>query len=107
MPIPSSAVSFGDDDLPTMFADMGIAVTIGTVNGIGLLDEEDEVLVQDADRGQVEVLMTTLTVRTTDFPNAAIDQAVAIGSRNFTVRDRQRIRDGALTKLALSQTAGT
>lgn len=90
-----------------MLADMGIAVTIGGVNGTGLLDEAEEVLVQDADRGQVEVLMTTLTVRTTDFPAAAIDQAVAIGSRNFTVRDRQRIRDGALTKLALSQAAGS
>lgn len=104
MPIPSSAAAFGDADIPTLLADMGIAVTVGAVNGIGLLDEADEVLVQDADRGQVVVLMTTLTVRTTDFPAAAIDQAVAIGSRNFTVRERMRIGDGGLTKLILGST---
>lgn len=101
MPIPSTAAAFGDADIPTLLADMGIAVTVGGVNGIGLLDEGDEVLVQDADRGQVVALMTTLTVRTTDFPAAAIDQAVAVGSRNFTIRERLRIGDGGLTKLLL------
>jgi hypothetical protein len=81
---------------------MGITVTIGGTQGIGLLDEADEVAVQDADRGQVVVLMTTLTVRTTDFANMAIGQTVAIGATNFTVRERLRIGDGALTKLLLS-----
>lgn len=101
MPIPSTVTAFGDSDLPTLLADMAIAVSVGGTSGVGLLDEADEILVQDADRGEVVVLMTTLTVRTTDFPSAAIDQAVVIGSRNFTVRQRQRIGDGALTKLLL------
>lgn len=101
MPLASTATAFGDSDIATLLADMAIAVTVGTQSGRGLLDEADEILVQDADRGQVMVLMTTLTVRTTDFPAAAIDQTVAIGSRNFTVRDRRRIGDGALTKLLL------
>src|SRR5579863_1666343 len=104
MPIPSTATAFGDSDIPTLLADMGIAVTVGGVNGIGLLDEADEILVQDADRGQVVVLATTLTVRTTDFPSAAIGQTVAVGSRNFTVRERLRIGDGGLTKLLLGST---
>lgn len=104
MPIPSTATAFGDSDIPTLLADMGIAVVVGGVNGIGLLDEADEVLVQDADRGQVVVLATTLTVRTTDFPLAAIGQAVAVGPRNFTVRERLRIGDGGLTKLLLGST---
>lgn len=102
MPIQSSATAFGDGDIPTMLADMAIAVTVNNVTGVGLLDEADEILVQDAERGEVVVLATTLTVRTTDFPNAAIDQAVAIGARNFTIRDRRRIGDGGLTKLVLS-----
>jgi hypothetical protein len=106
VPIPSSATAFGDSDLPTLLADMSIAITVGGVSGVGLLDEADEVLVQDADRGEVVVLMTTLTVRTSDFPNAAIDQAVTIGASNFTVRERQRIGDGALTKLLLSLSSG-
>ncbi|MGH9716408.1 MAG: head-tail joining protein [Candidatus Acidiferrales bacterium] len=104
MPTPSTATAFGDADVAYLLADMGIAITVGGVNGIGLLDEADEVLVQDADRGQVVVLMDTLTVRTTDFPNAAIGQTVAIGSKNFTVRERLRTGDGALTKLLLGST---
>ena len=101
MPISSTAAAFGDSDLPTLFADMAIAVTVGATSGKGFLDEADEILVQDAGRGEVVVLVTTLTVRTADFPQLAIDQTVAIGSRNFTVRQRQRMGDGALTKLLL------
>lgn len=82
-------------------ADMGIAITVGGVAGVGLLDESDEIEVQDAARGQVVVMMTTLTIRTSDFPAAAIDAAVVIGSKNFTVRGRLRIGDGGLTKLLL------
>lgn len=104
MPIPSTTTAFGDSDIPTLLADMGIAITVGGVNGVGLLDEADEILVQDADRGEVVVLATTLTVRTTDFPAAAIGQAVAVGSRNFTVRQRFRMGDGGLTKLWLGST---
>ena len=104
MPIPSTATAFGDSDIPTLLADTGIAITVGGVNGIGLLDEADEILVQDADRGEVVVLATTLTVRTTDFPAPAIGQAVAVGSRNFTVRQRFRMGDGGLTKLWLGST---
>jgi hypothetical protein len=81
--------------------DMGIAITIGGVGGIGLLDEADEILIQDATRGQVVVTMTTMTVRTSDFPAVAIDAAVAVGAKNFTVRERLRMGDGGLTKLLL------
>lgn len=101
MPIPSTATAFGDGDLPTLLADTAVAVTIGGVSGIGILDESDEVFTQDGARGDVTVLMTTLTVRTTDFPNAVIGQSVVIGAHNFTIRERLRIGDGALTKLLL------
>jgi hypothetical protein len=101
VPRPSTAAAFGDSDIPALMADMGIAVTIGGVGGVGLLDEADEILVQDAARGQVVVTMTTLTVRSSDFPAVAIDAAVVIGAKNFTVRERLRMGDGGLTKLLL------
>jgi hypothetical protein len=104
MPIPSSAAAFGDSDIPTLMAVMAIAVTVGGVAGVGLLDEADEITVQDEGRGEVIVLATTLTIQTSAFPAAAIGQAVAIGSRNFTVRERLRIGDGGLTKLLLGST---
>jgi hypothetical protein len=101
MPLPSTAAAFGDADIPALLADMGIAVTIGGVGGSGLLDESDEVLVQDQTRGAVVMMMTTLTVQTSAFPAVAIDAAVVIGARNFTVRERLRLGDGGLTKLLL------
>jgi hypothetical protein len=85
-------------------ADMGLAVTVGIVAGVGLLDEADQILVQDAERGQVVVTMTTLTIQTSAFPAVKIGDAVAIGSKNFTVRERLRESDGGLTKLLLGIT---
>jgi hypothetical protein len=101
MPRPSTAAAFGNADIPALMADMGIAVTVGGVGGVGLLDESDEIIVQDAQRGQVVVMATTLTVQTSAFPAVAIDAAVVIGSKNFTVRERLRVGDGGLTKLLL------
>ena len=101
MPIPSTSPAFRDADIPALLADMGIPVTVGGVSGTGLLDEADELLVQDQVRGQVVVLATTLTVQTSAFPAAAIGQSVTIGAKTFTIRERLRIGDGALTKLLL------
>jgi hypothetical protein len=101
MPTPSTTPAFGDADIPALMADMGIAVIVGVVAGIGLLDEADQIMVQDSERGGVVVLATTLTVQTSAFPTAKIGDAVVIGSTNFTVRERLREGDGGLTKLLL------
>ncbi len=101
MPTPSTAPAFGDADIPALMADMGITVTVGAVDGVGLLDEADQILVQDAQRGEVVATATTLTIQTSAFPAVAIGATVVIGSRNFTVRERLRESDGGLTKLLL------
>lgn len=101
MPTPSTAPAFGDSDIPALMADMGIAVTVGAVDGVGLLDEADQILVQDLNRGEVVATATTLTIQTSAFPSAKIGDAVVIGSKNFTVRERLRESDGGLTKLLL------
>jgi len=101
MPTPSTAPAFGDADIPALMADMGIAITVGGVDGIGLLDEADQILVQDVSRGEVVATATTLTIQSSAFPAVKIGDAVAIGSKNFTVRERLRESDGGLTKLLL------
>lgn len=101
MPQPSTAPCFGDSDIPALMADMGIPVTVGAVPGVGLLDENDSILVQDEQRGQVVVLATSLTVQTSAFPTAKIGDAVVANAKNFTVRERLREGDGGLTKLLL------
>jgi hypothetical protein len=101
MPTPSTSPAFRDADIPTLLADMGIAVTVGGVAGIGLLDEADEIIVQDGSRGGVVMLASTLTVQTSAFPTVKIGDPIVIGSTNFTVRERLREGDGGLTKLLL------
>jgi hypothetical protein len=101
MPTPSTAPAFGDADIPAIMKDMGIAITVGGVGGIGLLDEADQLLVQDANRGEVVATATTLTIQSSAFPSVKIGDAVSVGSKNFTVRGRLRDSDGGLTKLLL------
>lgn len=82
-------------------ADMGIAITVGGVAGVGLLDEADQIFVQDATRGEVVATATTLTIQSSAFPAVKIGDAVLVNSKNFTVRERLRESDGGLTKLLL------
>jgi len=101
LPTPSTSPAFGDADIPALMKDMGIAVTVGGMAGIGLLDEADQLLVQDQNRGEVVATATTLTIQTSAFPNVKINDAVSVGGKSFTVRERLRESDGGLTKLLL------
>ncbi len=84
-----------------MFADFGVAISIGGVSGLGIFDEADRIEVQDVTRGQVVGLVTTITVQTSAFPAMKIGDAVAIGASTFTVRERLRQGDGGLTKVLI------
>jgi hypothetical protein len=101
MPTPSTAPAFGDSDIPALMTDTGIAISVGGVEGVGLLDEADQIIVQDLNRGEVVATATTLTIQSSAFPNCKIDDAVVAGGKNFTVRERLRESDGGLTKLLL------
>lgn len=101
MPTPANVPAFRDADIPSLLADMGIAITIGGVAGVGILDEADQIQVQDINRGQVVALVTTITVQTSAFPSIKIGDAVVIGAKSFTVRERLREGDGGLTKILI------
>ena len=66
-----------------------------------MLDEADQILVQDSNRGEVVATATTLTIQSSAFPSVKIGDAVVVGTKNFTVRERLRESDGGLTKLLL------
>lgn len=101
MPTPSNAPAFRDADIPSLFADMGVALTIGGVPGFGLFDAADQIQIQDVTRGQVVGLVTTITVQTSAFPAMKIGDTVVIGASSFTVRERLREGDGGLTKVLI------
>ena len=102
MPQPSTAPAFGDSDIPALMADMGIAVTVGGVPGVALLNEGEELMVQDGDRGGVVILATTLIIQTSAFPAAKAGDAVVVNGKNFTIRQRvAESYDGGLKKFVL------
>jgi hypothetical protein len=101
MPTPLPSPVFGDADIPILMADVGVPVTVGGVAGRGIVDWAGEIIVQDAQRGEVIATVTTISVQTSAFPNAKGGDAVVLNSRNFTVRERLPEGDGGLTKLLL------
>jgi hypothetical protein len=94
-------MAFRDQDIPFLLQDTGVPVVVGGVSGVGLLDENDQVLVSDRNGGEVLVPMTTLTVQSSAFPSMRIDTAVTVNGTNYTIRERLKTGDAALTKILL------
>jgi hypothetical protein len=94
-------MAFRDQDIPFLLQDTGVPVVVGGVSGVGLLDENDQVLVSDRSGGEVLVPMTTLTVQSSAFPSMRIDTAVTVNGTNYTIRERLKTGDAALTKILL------
>ena len=94
-------MAFRDQDIPFLLQDTGDPVVIGGVSGVGLLDENDQVLVSDRNGGEVLVPMTTLTVQSSAFPSMRIDTVVTVNGTNYTIRERLKTGDAALTKILL------
>jgi hypothetical protein len=94
-------MAFRDQDIPFLLLDTGVPVVVGGVSGVGLLEENDQVLVSDRNGGEVLVPMTTLTVQSSAFPSMRIDTAVTVNGTNYTIRERLKTGDAALTKILL------
>lgn len=94
-------IPFGDSDIPTMFADMGEPLFVNNIAGIGLVDQEDQAFDSDSRKGIVVMAVTTVLVQTSAFPGIKIDDPVIMDGVNYTIRERLRIHDGAITKLFL------
>jgi hypothetical protein len=94
---------FGDSDIPILFADMGVSVTIGAVTlpKGGILDTSD-------DRGlfadlPVDVITQTkfLLVQTSAFPALLRNASAVVDGVAYKIRDHRRIDDGGLSVVAL------
>jgi hypothetical protein len=97
---------YGDADIAFLLRDCGLPVhTPGTANAgnYGVFDRYDQVLVDDAKRGQINVIVPSVSVQASAFPEAelAIDQPIWVDGTKFMIRDRDAEGDGALKKLYL------
>jgi hypothetical protein len=98
-------IYFGDSDIPALFADFGLPVTIGDVTGVGIADLKDEALETSdgPNRGIVVLPFSKVVVQTNQFPDCKIGDAVLWQGNSYTVRERLREGDGALTAILLGE----
>lgn len=105
-------IYFRDSDIPLLINDLAAIsggavfdVQIGTVAGVGIVDSEDQVFADsdtNPDRsGGIVMSITRITVQTSAFPSLAIDDAVILDGQTYSVRNRARKGDGALTEVYL------
>lgn len=93
-----------EDDIDAMLEGLGgVSVVHGTETGQGLLDVHDEELLRNGnDPGLIGKVVTVL-VKTAAFPTIAIDAQVTVDGKQYSVRDRLKIDDGAMTRLLLRE----
>ena len=96
---------FADSDIPAMIGRFGSPITIAGIAGIALVDAQDQAFNSDGQDGVTVMPVTSAIIQTSAFPNISIDDAVLLNGIDYTVRDRMRIDDGALTKVFLGTAA--
>jgi hypothetical protein len=99
-------ISFRDADVAAIFADakkMGLAVPvkINNVDGVGFVDENDQIIVSDGQRGEVVGGVHTVTVQTSAFPAISQDMPIDVDGVTYTIRQKLKEGDAALTKILL------
>lgn len=105
-------IAFRDADIPALFADFGVPVVIGGVSGLGLLDENDQVLVtwgglhHSTPQGQVAGDVHTVTVQTSKFPAIALGLQIIVDGIVGSVRQKFKEGDGGLTKILIGDVSG-
>jgi hypothetical protein len=97
---------YGDADLPFILKDCGVPVSTahtGSAGNFGIFDKFDRMLVNDAQRGEVNLTVPSVTVQVSAFPagDIEIDQPITVDGVKYMIRDHDADSDGALKKLYL------
>lgn len=101
-------IVFRDADVEFLFADMGVPVSINGVPGIGLVDENDQIVVSNNGRGEVIAGVHTVVVQTSKFPTNGIRNGMQIIVDGIVASVRQKLKEGdaALTKILIGDVSG-
>lgn len=85
-----------DDDL--LLADFGVSITAGAVSGIGILDQNSELILQ----GQVVAVDYALTCRSDLFGNLKYGDPISAGASSYKViHEPLRFADGVFCVVPL------
>ena len=87
------------DDL--LLADFGVSVTAGAISGMGILDQNSEIILQ----GQVVMVDYALTCRTDLFGSLKYGDSVTVGAVTYKViHEPLRFADGTFCVAPLEKT---
>ena len=92
-------MAFGDSDIPTFFADMGVAISVFPDTTMGFIDASDQADAQAFGGAHVRVVdrQTVLTIPLGSLPNLVRDGQITVDGTVMRVRDIMQERDGAIT----------
>ena len=91
-----------DDDL--LLADFGVSVAAGAISGIGILDQNSELILQ----GQVVMVDYALTCRTEQFGSLQYGNLITVGDLSYkVVHEPLRFADGAFCVVPLERIASS
>ncbi len=96
------SIAFRDGDVAFLFKDTGVPITLNGVAGLGLVTENDQVVVTDGGRAEVVGGVTTVVVQSSKF-NFKIRSGltIVVDGNNYTVRQLVPTDDAALVKFVL------
>ncbi len=101
-------ITFRDDDLSGIVADsarigLAVPIVIDGHAGQGYVDENDQVVVSEMNRGEVVGGITTVTIQTSAFPAGSIkpNKPIVVDGVSYTIRERLKTGDAGETKILL------
>lgn len=96
------SVVYRDGDIgPIMALDFGVPVTIGGTPGLGIVDENDTIVVTNNGRGEVMTGVHSVLVQTSAFPSITNGIPIIVDGVTYSVRTKQVEGDTGFTKIAL------
>jgi hypothetical protein len=94
-------IVFRDADVAALLADMGVPIMLDGTPGIGLVDENDQIVVTNNGRGEVISGVHTVTVQTSAFPPITNGMPIIVDGVTYSVQKRFKEGDTAFTKILL------
>jgi len=86
------------ESLDPFLADFGVAVTAGAVSGVGVLDQNSEIILG----GEITIIDYLLTVPTATFGSLSYGDLVTVDSTSYKVETQpQRFDDGTFCRVPL------
>lgn len=92
-------MAFGDSDLQTFFADMGVPVVLGSSDTLGLLDDLEDLGLDGEYGNSTPVGIHTVLIAAGALPGLAIGSQITVAGESMEVRRRLNVEDGKLTRL--------